>query len=149
MAAQLQEYRQSTTEKIVASIARWKRRSLRFRTRFFVLDKEGRIELKNPAAAGLASSLHLEGQLPDRLQAIARNILASGENFLPNSFNEAITYRINDVTSFFLPRVLAMRNKEDALFGWRWFCTMSPASACWMPPKTDLVATVSHEIKVR
>jgi signal transduction histidine kinase len=147
MAAQLQEYRQSTTEKIVRLHRTMEATLASFPDPIFVLDKEGHIELKNPAADGLASGLHLESQLPDRLQAIARNTLASGENFLPNSFNEAITYRINDVDRFFLPRVLAMRNKEDALFGVAVVLYDVTRFRLLDATKTDLVATVSHEIK--
>ena len=147
MAAQLQEYRQSTTEKIVRLHRTMEATLASFPDPIFVLDKEGRIELKNPAADGLASSLHLEGQLPDRLQAIARNTLASGENFLPDSFNEVITYRINGEDKFFLPRVLAMRNKEDALFGVAVVLYDVTRFRLLDATKTDLVATVSHEIK--
>ena len=147
MAAQLQEYRQSTTEKIVALHRTMEATLASFPDPIFVLDKEGHIELKNPAADGLASGLQLDGQLPDKLQAIARNTLASGENFLPDSFNEVITYRINDVDKFFLPRVLAMRNKEDALFGVAVVLYDVTRFRLLDATKTDLVATVSHEIK--
>ena len=147
MAAQLQEYRQSTTEKIVRLHRTMEATLASFPDPIFVLDKEGRIELKNPAAEGLASGLHLESQLPDKLQAITRNTLASGENFLPDSFNEAITYRINNVDKFFLPRVLAMRNKEDALFGVAVVLYDVTRFHLLDATKTDLVATVSHEIK--
>jgi signal transduction histidine kinase len=147
MAAQLQEYRQGTTEKIVRLHRTMEATLASFPDPIFVLDKEGRIELKNPAADVLASSLHLEGQLPDRLQAIARNTLASGENFLPDSFNEVITYRIDGEDTFFLPRVLAMRNKEDVLFGVAVVLYDVTRFRLLDATKTDLVATVSHEIK--
>jgi signal transduction histidine kinase len=147
MAAQLQEYRQSTTEKIVRLHRTMEATLASFPDPIFVLDKEGRIELKNPAADGLASGLRLDGHLPDRLQAIARNTLASGENFLPDSFNEVITYRVNGVDRFFLPRVLAMRNKEDALFGVALVLHDVTRFRLLDATKTDLVATVSHEIK--
>lgn len=147
MAAQLQEYRQSTTEKIVRLHRTMESTLASFPDPIFVLDKEGHIELKNPAADGLASGLHLDNQLPDRLQAIARNTLASGENFLPDSFNEVITYRISDVDKFFLPRVLVMRNKEDALFGVAVVLSDVTRFRLLDATKTDLVATVSHEIK--
>ena len=93
------------------------------------------------------SGLHLDDQLPDQLQAIAQNTLVSGENFLPDSFNEVITYRINDEDKFFLPRVLAMRNKEDALFGVAVVLYDVTRFRLLDATKTDLVATVSHEIK--
>jgi signal transduction histidine kinase len=147
MAAQLQEYRQSTTEKIVRLHRTMEATLASFPDPIFVLDKDGHIELKNPAAEGLASGLHLDVQLPDKLQAIARNSLATGENFLPDSFNEVVTYRVNDVDKFFLPRVLAMRNKEDALFGVAVVLYDVTRFRLLDATKTDLVATVSHEIK--
>ena len=147
MAAQLQEYRQSTTEEIVRIHRTMEATLASFPDPIFVLNKDGRIELKNPAADGLASSLHLDDHLPDKLQIIAQNSLVSGENFLPDSFNEVITYRINDVDKFFLPRVLAMRNKEDALFGVAVVLYDVTRFRLLDATKTDLVATVSHEIK--
>ncbi len=147
MAAQLQEYRQSTSEKIVRLHRTMETTLASFPDPIFVLNQEGRIELKNPAADGLVSSLQLEGRLPDRLQAIARNTLASGENFLPHSFKEAITYRINGQDKFFLPRILAMRSKEDALLGVAVVLYDVTRFRLLDATKTDLVATVSHELK--
>jgi signal transduction histidine kinase len=147
MAAQLQEYRQSTTEKIVRLHRTMETTLASFPDPIFVLDQEGRIELKNPAADGLMSSLQLEGRLPDRLQAIARNTLASGENFLPNSFKEAMTYRLNGQDKFFLPRILAMRSKEDTLLGVAVVLYDVTRFRLLDAAKTDLVSTVSHELK--
>ena len=147
MAAQLQEYRQGTTEKIVRLHRTMETTLASFPDPIFVLDQEGRIELKNPAAEGLMSGLQLAGQLPDRLQAIARNTLDSGENFLPYSFDEAITYRINGEDKFFLPRILAMRGKDDALLGVAVVLYDVTRFRLVDAAKTDLVATVSHELK--
>jgi len=147
MAAQLQEYRQSTTEKIVRLHRTMETTLASFPDPIFVLDREGRIELKNPAADSLASSLQWEGQLPERLQAITRNTLDSGENFLPNSFEDAVTYRLNGDDKFFLPRVLAMRGKDDTLFGVAVVLYDVTRFRLVDAAKTDLVATVSHELK--
>jgi signal transduction histidine kinase len=147
MAAQLQEYRQSTTEKIVRLHRTMETTLASFPDPIFVLDQEGHIELRNPAAEGLMSSLRLEGQLPDRLQSIARNTLASGENFLPNHFKEAMTYRLNGQDKFFLPRILAMRSKEGALLGVAVVLYDVTRFRLLDAAKTDLVSTVSHELK--
>jgi signal transduction histidine kinase len=147
MAAQLREYRQSTTEKIVHLHRTMETTLASFPDPIFVLDREGRIELKNPAADGLMSGLQLAGQLPERLQAIARNALDSGESFLPNSFEEALTYRIGGENKFFLPRILAMRGKDDALLGVAVVLYDVTRFRLVDAAKTDLVATVSHELK--
>jgi signal transduction histidine kinase len=147
MAAQLQEYRQSTSEKIVRVHRTMETTLASFPDPIFVLNKEGAIELKNPAADGLVSSLHLKGQLPDRLQTIARNTLDSGENFLPNSFKEVVSFRISGEDKYFLPRVLAMRSKEDTLFGVAVVLYDVTRFRLLDAAKSDLVATVSHELK--
>src|ERR1017187_8106002 len=90
MAAQLQEYRQGTTEKIVRLHRTMEATLASFPDPIFVLDHGGRIELRNPAADNLATSLHLNGQLPYHLQDMAQKALASGENYLPHSFDEVI-----------------------------------------------------------
>jgi signal transduction histidine kinase len=147
MAAQLREYRQSTTEKIVHLHRTMETTLASFPDPIFVLDREGRIELKNPAADGLLFGLQLAGRLPERLQTIARNALDSGENFLPNSFEEALTYRIGGEDRFFLPRILAMRGKDDALLGVAVVLYDVTRFRLVDAAKTDLVATVSHELK--
>ena len=147
MAAQLQEYRQSTTDKIVRLHRTMETTLASFPDPIFVLDQEGRIELKNPAADVMMLSLQLEGRLPDRLQAIARNTLASGENFLPHDFKEAMTYRLSGQEKFFLPRVLAMRSKEDTLLGVAVVLYDVTRFRLLDAAKTDLVSTVSHELK--
>ena len=147
MAAQLEEYRQNTSEKIVRLHHTMETTLASFPDPIFVLDQAGRIELKNPAAEALVSSLRLDDQLPERLKTVARKAIARGENFLPNSFNEAVTYRINSEDKYFLPRVLVMRSKEQALFGVAVVLYDVTRFRLLDATKTDLVATVSHELK--
>ena len=147
MARQLQEYRQSTTEKIVRLHRTMETTLASFPDPIFVLNNEGRIELKNPAAADLASSLHLNHELPGGLQGIAGKTLESGENFLPHSFNEVVHFRVRGEDKFFLPRILAMRNKEDALFGVAVVLYDVTRFRLLDAVKTNLLATVSHELK--
>ncbi len=147
MAAQLQEYRQSTTEKIVRLHRTMETTLASFPDPIFVLNNDGRIELKNPAADELASGLHLDNQLPPRLRELAQRTLASGENFLPHSFDEVVLYRINGGDKFFLPRILAMRDKQDALFGVAVVLYDVTRFRLLDAAKTNLVATVSHELK--
>jgi signal transduction histidine kinase len=113
----------------------------------FVLNKEGRIELMNPAATDMAASLQINGQLPSRLQMIAEKALASGEHFLPHSFDAVLAYRLNGAERSFLPRILTMRNKEDALFGVAVVLYDVTRFRLLDAAKTHLVGTVSHELK--
>ena len=147
MAAQLEEYRHSTKEEIVRLHRTMETTLASFPDPIFVLNKEGRIELMNPAAVELAAGLQMNGQLPTRLQAIAQKTVASGENFLPHSFDAVLSYRLNGVERSYLPRILTMRNKEDALFGVAVVLYDVTRFRLLDAAKTHLVGTVSHELK--
>jgi len=147
MAAKLQEYRQSTTAEIVHLHRAMEATLAAFPDPIFVLDREGRIELRNPAANDLGTSLRLENELPGRLRALAHKTLQSGENFLPHSFKEVASYRLNGADKFFLPRILAMRDKEDSMFGVAVVLYDVTRFRLLDAAKTNLVATVSHELK--
>ena len=113
----------------------------------FVLDHSGRIELKNPAAETFAASLSLQDRLPDHLQAIAENALATERNFLPHIFAEVVSYRLAGVEKFYLPRVLVMHDKQAAVFGVAVVLYDVTRFRLLDAAKTNLVATVSHELK--
>src|SRR5215468_11173877 len=117
MAAQLEVYRPNTSEEIIRLHRTMETTLASFPDPIFVLNRKGQIELRNPAAEGFAATLQLNGKLPDRLNSIAQRALGSGEDYLPHSFDEAISWRINGTEKSFLPRVLVMQDKDSALFG--------------------------------
>lgn len=147
MAVQLQEYRHSTTETIVRLHHTMQSTVASFPDPIFVLDKEGRVELKNPAAAEIASSLSLNNELPGELRAPARSTLESGKDFLPHSFDAAVFFRVNGTGKFFLPRIVAMRDKHEAIFGVAVALYDITRFRLLDAAKTNLVGTVSHELK--
>src|SRR5207244_6634849 len=83
----------------------------------FILDREGHIELKNPAAQNLSARLGLQEALPDRLSDTAREVLRTTRDFLPHSFNEVISFRVDGVEQSLLPRILTMRGQERVPVG--------------------------------
>ncbi len=147
MAARLQEYRQSTTGEIVRLHRTMETTLASFPDPIFVLSNAGAIELKNPAAEELAAGLGSADRLPDRLHELARQALATGRNFLPHSFTEVMSYRVNGAEKFFLPRILTMRDKADVLFGVAVVLYDVTRFRLLDAAKTHLVGTVSHELK--
>ena len=146
MAATLQEYRLSTTAELVHLHRVMETTLSSFPDPIFVLDHVGGIELRNPAADELVTSLHIS-ELPGRLQGLAQRTLQTGENFLPHSFKEVMCYRVNGADKFFLPRILAMRDKEEAMFGVAVVLYDVTRFRLLDAAKTNLAATVSHELK--
>ncbi len=147
MAGLLQEYRRSTTSEIVRLHRTMEATLASFPDPVFVLNKEGGIELKNPAATILSAALQLGNELPVRLQSLAQSALSSGRNFLPHDFSEGLTFRFEGADRFFLPRVLAMQDREGALFGVAVVLQDVTRFRLLDSAKTNLVATVSHELK--
>jgi len=147
MAAQLSEYRQSTTEKIVQLHRTMETTLASFPDPIFVLNKKGEVELKNPAADNLLQNQQSGNEWSRRLHAIAQKTFSTGENFLPHDFAEGITYRANGVEKFFLPRALAMRDPDNALIGVAVVLYDVTRFRLMDAAKTNLVATVSHELK--
>ena len=147
MAGLLQEYRRCTTAEIVRLHRTMEATLASFPDPVFVLNKQGEIELRNPAATTLSANLQLENHLPVRLQTLARSALQSGRNFLPHDFAEGITFPYEGAERFFLPRVLIMQDREGALFGVAVVLQDMTRFRLLDSAKTNLVATVSHELK--
>lgn len=147
MAAQLQEYRQSTSAEIVRLHRTMETTLASFPDPIFVLNHKARIELKNPAADEFAAGLGLTERLPGELQRIAATALARGENFLPHTFDDVVSYHPPAGEKFYLPRVLVMRDKNNATFGVAVVLYDVTRFRLLDAAKTNLVATVSHELK--
>lgn len=147
MAAQLRVYQQSTAERIVRLHKTLEATIASFPDPIYILDRKGNIELLNVAANKLATALHLKDELPPQIRQTAQESLAQARSFLPHSFKEVVSYRINGDEKFYLPRVLAMRNEEDVLIGVAVVLYDVTRFRLLDDAKTNLVATVSHEIK--
>jgi two-component system, NtrC family, sensor histidine kinase KinB len=147
MTDQLRAYRQSTTEELVRLHAIMESTLASFPDPIFVLDAGGRVELTNPAADHLAKALQLNSELPSRLQPMARQVAASGESFLPHNFQEVVSFPLDGEDKFFLPRIVAMRHAAGASRGIAVVLYDVTRFRLLDDAKTNLVGTVSHELK--
>ncbi len=147
MAGLLKAYRQSTTEKIIRLHGTMESALASFPDPIFILDRDGRIELKNPAAADLDARLELHDTLPAHLPETVSEVLRAGKDFLPHSFDEVLTLRVNGEERSFLPRILSMRGEEDQSVGVVVVLHDVTRFRLLDDAKTNLVATVSHELK--
>ena len=74
-----------------------------------VLEENGAINFKNPAAEKLLLKLKLDDRLPEQLTDQVQSVLKGGEDYIPASFANAICVRPDDKETFFLPRVIGIR----------------------------------------
>lgn len=147
MALQIKTYRQSTAEKIMRLNLTMKSAINSFPDPIFVLDRAGHVEMKNPAAEALTERLTLKGVLPDPLPRMAGDVLKSGEDFLPRDFSQALTLRVAGEERAFLPRILTMRGLTQDVVGVAVVLHDVTRFRLLDDVKTNLLATVSHELK--
>jgi NtrC-family two-component system sensor histidine kinase KinB len=147
MAGQLNMYRQSTTEQIIRLHRTMEAALASFSDPVFIMDRYGRIELSNRAAEELSAKLLLDGALPPKLAAAADNVLQRNQDFLPDSFDEVIALRLNGQERAFLPRLHIMREADAKPVGVAVVLHDVTRFRLLDDAKTNLVATVSHELK--
>jgi two-component system, NtrC family, sensor histidine kinase KinB len=147
MAAQLNTYRQSTTEQIIRLHRTMEAALASFSDPVFIIDRYGRIELSNRAAEELSAQLLLDGALPPKLLAAASDVLQRNQDFLPDSFDEVIILRANGAERALLPRLHIMREADAKPVGVAVVLHDVTRFRLLDDAKTNLVATVSHELK--
>ncbi len=147
MAAQLNTYRQSTTEQIIRLHRTMESALASFTDPVFILDNEGRIELKNRAAQELSTHPSFDGALPPKLADSAANAIETNKDFLPDNFDQVINLRVSGDEKSFLPLIHLMRDSDARSIGVAVVLHDVTRFRLLDDAKTNLVATVSHELK--
>lgn len=113
----------------------------------FVLDEESRILQLNPAAECLTEGLGVAGRLPAKIQRILEETVAAGTNHLPEDPREALLFRVGEREFYYLPRIFRFTSEDGAHSG-RAVLLHNVTRIRWLDDmKTNLLSTVSHEIK--
>jgi len=147
MAAQLSEYRQGINEQIVRLHHTMEAALASFSDPVFILDPDRRIELKNRAAQEFSGHLGLDAALPPKLADAAEAVIRHNRDFVPDSFSEVLTLRGNEGEQSFLPRIHLMRDPAGKPVGAAVVLHDVTRFRLLDDAKTNLVATVSHELK--
>jgi len=115
----------------------------------FVLNSEGTVEFRNPEADQLALKLLFSGvtRLPKEVDEKVEEVLATGKDFLPTQFQDAIKFHIDGQDRYFLPRVVLLRDEKSATFGVAVILENVTRMLLLDDVKSNLISTVSHELK--
>jgi NtrC-family two-component system sensor histidine kinase KinB len=146
MAGKLRAYRQVTGDQILQARQMTEITFSAFPDAIFVLSQDGKIDFKNPAADRLLAKLGKD-YLPSPVQAEAERVLKGGGDFLPANFAKALCLRLDDKETFILPRVIGMRDEHGNVFGAAVILQDVTRFRLLDDVKTNLVSTVSHELK--
>lgn len=155
MARQLREFRQSHQ----ARLARAQRTSQATINSFpdpvLVVDTQQRVELANPMARrifGVVPTAADDGtslawQPPEQLRQPLADVLQNRRAYLPEGFGKAVVMQLGEDNHFFLPRILPIRDSDGATIGAAVLLEDITRFRLLDEVKSNLLATVSHELK--
>ncbi|MES2440259.1 MAG: ATP-binding protein [Verrucomicrobiota bacterium] len=113
----------------------------------FVLSDDTGIVQINPAAEKLTEKLGVTGRLPIKIQRILDECREKTTHFLPEDPREALLFRINEEEFYYLPRIFRFDSENASQSGWA-VLLHNVSRIRWLDDmKTNLLSTVSHEIK--
>lgn len=147
MAAKLRVYRQSTTEKILQAQQTTEAALRAFPDPILVYSPDKTIRLKNVAAERLLSAIQGDLSTLEPLSLYIEQVLRGGTDYQPTSFDKSIPLSMAGGEKHFLPRVLAMRDDASKLLGVVVVLQDVTRFRVADDVKTNLIATVSHELK--
>jgi two-component system, NtrC family, sensor histidine kinase KinB len=146
MAGKLRAYRQITSDQILHAKQMTEITFSAFPDAIVVLSHEGKIDFKNPAADRLFARLGKD-YLPSPVMTEAERVLKGGADFLPTDLAKALCLRLDDKETFILPRVIGMNDEHGGVFGAAVVLQDVTRFRLLDDVKTNLVSTVSHELK--
>jgi signal transduction histidine kinase len=147
MASKLRAYRQVTSDEILQAKQMTEITFSAFPDPIIAFDAKGEVNFKNPAAEKLLLKLRLDDHLPEQLTSQVESVLKGGDDYIPVSFASAICLRPDDKETFFLPRVIGIRGDKGTIFGGAAILQNVTRLRLVDELKTNLVSTVSHELK--
>jgi signal transduction histidine kinase len=113
----------------------------------FVVGTDRQIKFANPAAVEFASAISLNRCFPSPLQVQIEQVLESGISFLPTTFHGVHRFRIHNAERYYLPRIVCLGSEAKARFGVAVVLHDVTEFHLLDEIKTNLIATVSHELK--
>jgi signal transduction histidine kinase len=152
MARTLREYRQSGTARLLRAQKTAQATVDSFPDPVVVVDPVGSVEQANRAARQLFGVVPAaEPPVPwfpaEPLKSLISDVLAGRGDYLPLSLEQAIPLTDRGQERYFLPRVLAIRAERDELLGAAVAMVDVTRFHLLDRLKSDMVATVSHELK--
>jgi two-component system, NtrC family, sensor histidine kinase KinB len=147
LASKLRAYRQITADQILQARQMTEITFSAFPDAILALSVDGKIDFANPAAEELLKRLNSQVGLPLQIQEEAENVLKGAADYMPTSFEKAVPVCINEHVAYLLPRVIGMRDELGNLFGAAIVLQDVTRFRLMDEVKTNLVSTVSHELK--
>lgn len=147
MAAKLRGYREATLAKVLRTQRTMEATLTSAPDPVFVVARDGTHEVRNPAAELLAALPEFESGLPPTLAEPLAKVFASGEHYLPTDYGRVVTLHVGREDRHYLPRILAIGDTLTEFSGAAIVLQDVTKFRLLDDAKTNLVGTVSHELK--
>lgn len=147
MAEKLRAYREATQAKVLRTQRTMEATLTSAPDPVFVVARDGTQEVRNPAAELLAQSPDFAHGFPPALSESIEAVLASGEHYLPTDYSRVVTLRVGREDRHYLPRILAIGDTLTEFKGAAVVLQDVTKFRLLDDAKTNLVGTVSHELK--
>jgi NtrC-family two-component system sensor histidine kinase KinB len=147
MAARLRVYRDATMARVMRTQRTMEATLTSAPDPLFVISRERVVEVRNPAAEALSKLPEFSGGFPAALAGPLASVLATDEHYLPTDYSRVVTFRIGRDERHYLPRILAIGDKLTEFKGAAVILQDVTKFRLLDDAKTNLVGTVSHELK--
>ncbi|HVU23090.1 MAG TPA: ATP-binding protein [Opitutus sp.] len=147
MAVKLRAYRDATVAKVMRAQRTMEATLTSAPDPVFVVARDGTHEVRNPAADELALLHEFAGGFPPSLAEPLAQVFATGEHYLPTDYARVVTFRVGREDRHYLPRMLAIGDALTAFKGAAVVLQDVTKFRLLDDAKTNLVGTVSHELK--
>ena len=112
-----------------------------------MVSKDGSFEVRNPAAEELSKLPEFSGGFPAALAEPLASVLGTDEHYMPTDYGRVVTFRVGGEDRHYLPRILAIGDKLTEFKGAAVILQDVTKFRLLDDAKTNLVGTVSHELK--
>ena len=151
MARTIRNFRQAGTARLLRAQQTAQATIDSFPDPVVVVDPTGSVERANPAARQVLGVATSDGPLPwtppPQLREPLAEVLGGKLDRRPIGLEHALSYRDDGQERFFLPHVLAIRDEGQGLLGAAIVLTDVTRFRLLDQLKSDMVSTVSHELK--
>jgi NtrC-family two-component system sensor histidine kinase KinB len=151
MARTIREFRQAGTARLLRAQQTAQATIDSFPDPVIVVDPAGAVERANPAARRILGVAPTEESIPwtppPLLRGPLAEVLGGQGDPRPIGLEHALSYRDDGQERFFLPRVLEIRDQGQGLLGAAVVLTDVTRFRLLDQLKSDMVSTVSHELK--
>lgn len=155
MARQLREFRQSHKAQLIRAQQTSQATIDSFPDPVLVVDPQQHVEMANPVARRLLGVRPQDNDgrptmvwdPPEPLREPLAGVLQQQREYLPDGFDKAIVLQVGEEAHSFLPRILPIRDSSGATLGAAVLLEDVTRFRLLDEVKSNLVATVSHELK--